>query len=99
MKPAAVVLTVPDGQDSPEVDNDSFHTLKKKVRFQRWTEIAEGDASTASGLVKCEAWEDENWLYWPGTSETAGTRDQEWWGWYLVDKDCLLCKKGGQFWS
>ena len=49
VKAWAGVLTVPDGQDSGVVDNDRFLTLKKNVRFRGWTEIAECDASTASG--------------------------------------------------
>ena len=48
------VLTVPDGHDSGMVDNKGFLTLKKEVLFRGWTEIAECDASTASGLVECE---------------------------------------------
>ena len=59
-KALAVVLTVPDGQDSGMVDNNGFLTLTKEVRFRGWTEIAECDASTASGLVECEPCEDEN---------------------------------------
>ena len=55
-KALAGVLTVPDGQDSGVVDNNGFLTLKKGVRFRGWTEIAEWDASTASGLVECEPW-------------------------------------------
>ena len=53
-KALAGVLMVPDGQDSGVVDNNGFLTLKKEVRFRGWTEIAECDASTASGLVECE---------------------------------------------
>ena len=53
-KALAGVLTVPDGQDSAVVDNNGFLTLKKEVRFREWTEIAECDASTASGLGECE---------------------------------------------
>ena len=56
----AGVLTVTDGQDSGVEDNNGFLTLKKVVRFRGWTEIAECDASTASGLVECEPCEDEN---------------------------------------
>ena len=67
------VLSVPDSQDSGVVYNNGFLTLKKEVRFRGWTEIAECDASTASGLVECEPWEDENWLYRPSVGETAGT--------------------------
>ena len=59
-KALAVVLTVPNGHDSGVVDNNGFLTLKKEVRFRGWTEIAECDASTASGLVECEPCEDEN---------------------------------------
>ena len=79
-KALAGVSTVPDGQDSGVVDNDGFLTLKKKVRFRGWTEIAECDASTASGVVECEPWEDENWLYRPSVGETEGTRYKQWLG-------------------
>ena len=97
-KALAGVLTVPDGHDSGVVDNNGFLTLKKAVRFRGWTEIAECDASTASGLVECEPCEVENWLYRPSVGETAGTRYKQWLGWYLSEKDCLLCKNGCQFW-
>ena len=97
-KALARVLTVPDGQDSGVLDNNGFHVLKKEVRFQGWTEIAECDASAASGLVESETWEDENCLYRPSVGETAGTRYKQWLGWYLREKDCLLCKSGCQFW-
>ena len=60
VKALAGVLTGPDGQDSGVVDNNGFLTLKKEVRFREWTEIAECDTSTASGLVECEPCEDEN---------------------------------------
>ena len=60
VKAAAGVLTVPDSQDSGMFDNNRFLTLKKEVRFRGWTEIVEGDASTASSLVECEPWQDEN---------------------------------------
>ena len=92
VKAAAVVLTVPDDQHSSVVDNDGCLCLKKKVRFEEWTEIVQRNASMASGLVECERWEDENWLYRPSASETAGACYPEWWGWYLCDKDCLLCE-------
>ena len=98
VKAAAVVLTVPDAQDSGEVDDNGFLTLKKRLRFRRSTEIVQGDASTASSLVECEPWDHKNWLYRPSASETAGARYQAWWGWYLYDKDRLLCKQGCQFW-
>ena len=94
----AGVLTVPDGQDSGVVDHSGFLTLKKGVRFRGWTEIAECDASTASGLVECEPWEDENWLYRPRVGKTADAHYKEWLGWYRSEKDCLLCKNGCQFW-
>ena len=97
-KALAGVLTVPDGQDSGVVDNNGFLTRKKGVRFRGWTEIAECDARTDSGLVQCEPCEDENWLYRPSVGETAGTRYKQWLGWYLSEKDCLLCKSGYQFW-
>ena len=90
----AGVVTVPDGQDSVVVDNNGFLTLKKELRFRGCTEIAECDASTASGLVQCEPCGDENWLYRPSVGETAGTRYKLWLGWYLSEKDCLLCKNG-----
>ena len=80
VKAVAGVLTVPDGQDSAVVDNNRYLTLKKDVRFRGWTKIVEGDASSASGLVQCEAWEDEHWLCRPSASETAGARYQEWLG-------------------
>ena len=98
LKAAAVLLTVPDRQDSGLVDNDRNLTLMQKVRFRGWTEIVEDDASTASSLVECEPWEDENWLYRPSVSDTAGAHYQEWLGCNLCDEDCLLCKKGCQFW-
>ena len=79
-KALAGVLTVPDGQDSGVVDNNGFLTLKKEVRFRGRTEIAECDASTASGLVECEPWEVEHWLYRPSVGETAGTRYKQWLG-------------------
>ena len=97
-KALARVLTVPDDQDSRMVDNDRFLNLKKEVRFRGWTSIAECDASPDSGLVECELWEDENWLYRPSVGETAGTRYKQWLGWYLREKNCLLCKNGCQFW-
>ena len=97
-KASSEVLTVPDGLDSGMVDNKGFLTLKKDVRFRAWTEIAESDASTASGLVECEPCEDENWLYRPCVGETAGPCYKEWFRWYLSAKDCLLCKNGCQFW-
>ena len=68
------------------------------MRFRGWTEIVEYDPSTASGLVECEPCKDENCLYRLSASETAGTRYQEWLGWYLGNIDSLLCKMGGQFW-
>ena len=98
VKAAAGVLTFPNGQDSGVVDNNRYLTLKKQVRFRGWTEIVEGDASTASGLVECVPWEDENCLSRPSVRETAGARYQEWLGWYVGNKDCLLCKQGCQFW-
>ena len=51
----AGVLRVRDGQDSGVVDNDVVLTLKNEVRFRGWTEIAECDTCTASGLVDCES--------------------------------------------
>ena len=98
VKALAGVLTVPDGHDTGMVDNNGFFTLKKEVRFRGWTEIAECDASTASGLVEFEPWEDENWLYRPSVGETAGTCYKQWLAWYLSEKDCLFCKNGCQFW-
>ena len=92
------VLTVPDGEDSGMVDNNGFLTLTKEVRLRGWIEIAECDASTASGLVECEPCEDENWLYRPSVGETAGTRYKEWLECYLSEKDGLLYKNGCQFW-
>ena len=92
------VLTVANGPDSSVVGNDGFLTLKKKVPFREWTKILETDACTASRLVECEPGEDEHWLYRPCASETAGARYQEWLGWYLRDKNCLLYKKCWQFW-
>ena len=97
-KALAGVLTVPDGQDSGVVDHNVFLTLKKEVRFQGWTEITECDASTASGLVQCETWQDENCLYRPSVGEAAGIRYKQWLRWHLSEKDCLLCKNGCQFW-
>ena len=97
-KALAGVMTVPNCQDSGVVDNNGFLTLKKQVRFRRWIEIAECDASTASGLVECEPSQDENWLYRPSVGETAGTCYKQWLGWYLSEKDSLLCKNGCQFW-
>ena len=97
-KALAGVLTVPDGNDSGVVDNNGFLTLKKEVRFRGWTEIAECNAGTASGLVECEPWEDEYWLYRPSVGETAGARYKESLGWYLSEKDCLLCKNPCQLW-
>ena len=97
-KALAGVLTVPDGQDSGVVDHNGFLTLNKEVRLQGWTEIAECDASTASGLVECQPWENANWLYRPSVGETAGTRYKQWLGWYLSEQDCTLCKNGCQFW-
>ena len=97
-KALAVALTVPDCQDSGVVDNNGFLTMKKEVRFRGWTEIAECHASTASGLVECEPTEDEHWMYRLSVGETAGTRYKQWLGWYLCEKDCLLCKNGCQFW-
>ena len=97
-KALAGVLTVPDGQDSGVVNNNGFFTRKKEVRFLGLTEIAECDPSTASGLVECEPLENENWLYRPSVGETPGTRYKQWLGWYLSEKDCLLCKNGCQFW-
>ena len=94
----AGVLTVPDCIDSGVLDNNGFLTRKREVRFQGWTDIAVCDASTASGLVQFEPCEDDNWLYRPSLSETADARYKEWLAWYLGDKDCLLCKKGCQFW-
>ena len=73
----AGVLAVPDGRDSGVVDSDGFLTLKKEVRFRGWTAIVERDGSTASVLVECESWENENWLYRPSVDETAGTRFKE----------------------
>ena len=98
-KAAGGVFTVPNGQDSGVVDNDRYLTLKKTVRFRGWTEIVEGDCRTASSLVECVPWEDENCLYRPSASKTAGACYQEWLRLYLCDEDCLLCKKGGQFCS
>ena len=95
----AGVLRVRDGQDSGVVDNDVVLTLKNEVRFRGWTEIAECDTCTASGLVDCESWQDENWLYRPSVGETAGAHYEEWLVWHVSEKDCLLCKKGCQFWS
>ena len=60
VKAAAVVLTFPEAQDSGEVDDDGFLNVKKKVRFRGWTEIVEGDASTACGLVQCEPSDNNN---------------------------------------
>ena len=77
MKAAAGVLTVPDGQDSDMVDNNGFLTLKKEVPFRVCTEVAEWDASTASGLLECESWENENFVYRPGVRKTAGARYKE----------------------
>ena len=94
----AVVLTVPDGQDSDMVDNNGFLSEQQGVRFRGCTEIAECDASTASGLVQYEPLEDKNWLYRPIVGETAGAPYNVWLGWYLSEKDCLLCKNGCQFW-
>ena len=79
-------------------DNKWYLTRKKKVRFRGWTEIVEGDTSTASGLVEYESWQDTNSLYRPGASETAGASYQQWLRWYLGDKDCLLCEMSCQFW-
>ena len=59
-KALAEVLTVPDSEDSGVVYNSGLPTLKEGVRFRGWTEIAECNASTASGLVECEPCEDEN---------------------------------------
>ena len=92
------VLTVPDGQDSGVVDDNRFLTLKKQVRFRGCTEIVECDASTARGFVECESWEDQNWLYRPTVDKKAGARYKQCLEWYLCDKDCVLCKKGCQFW-
>ena len=78
VKAAAGVLTVPDSQDSNVVVNDGYLTQKKNVRFRGWTEFVDGDDSTASGLVECEPWQDENGLYRPSASDTAGARYQEW---------------------
>ena len=98
VKATAGVLMVPDGQDSGVVDNDGFLSLKKQVRFWECTEMVEGDASKASGLVECKPREEETWLYRPTSRGTAGASDQQWLGLYLCDKDCLLCMKGCQFW-
>ena len=40
----------------------------------------------------------ENWVYRPSVGETAGACYKAWLGWYLSEKDCLLCKNGCQFW-
>ena len=72
------------------VGSDRLCTPKKKVRFRGWTEILVGDASTASGLVECEPWQDEHWLYRSRARKIASARYQEWLRWYLSDKDCLL---------
>ena len=81
-----MVLTVPDRQDSGMVDNNRFLTRKKGVRFRGWTEIAECDASTASGLVECEPREDKNCLYRPSVGETAGARYKSGWDGILVKR-------------
>ena len=91
-------LTVPNCQDSGMKDKDGFLTLKEQVQFRGWTEIAECDACTATGLVESEPSEDQKWLYRPSVGETAGPHYTEWLRWYLSDKDCLLCKKQCQFW-
>ena len=88
-KASAEVLTVPDGQDSAVLDNNEFLTLKKEVQFRGRNEIAECDASIASGLVECEALEYENWLHRPSVGETAGAPYKQWLAWYLNEKDCL----------
>lgn len=59
-KTLAVVLTVPAGQDSGVLDDHGFLTWKKQVRIQEQTEIAHGNAGTASALVECEPCECEN---------------------------------------
>ena len=94
----AGVLTVYDAQESGVVNNDGFLTQQKQVRFRGWTGIAECDPSTASDLVECESWEDENWLCRPSIGETAGVRYKESLACYPSEKGCLLCKKGCQFW-
>ena len=53
---------------------------------------------TASCLLQCEYYKDENWLYRPSVSETAGARYEEWLAWHGRDKDCLLSKTDCQFW-
>lgn len=79
------------------VGNDGYLTPKIEVRFRGWTEITPCHASTATGLVECEHRVDEEWLYRPRVSETAGAWHKEWSTWYLSNKDCLLRKKGCQF--
>ena len=96
-KTAAGDLMVPNSHDSVVVDNDGYFTLKRKVRFRGWTEIVERDTRTVTGLVESESCADENWVFRPRASETASARYQQWLGWYLGDKDCLLWKKGSQF--
>ena len=54
MNAAAAVRTILNSQDSGVVDNDGCLAVKEEVRFQEWTEIAECDGSTATGLVACE---------------------------------------------
>ena len=97
VKAWAVVLTVPNCQDSAVLDNNGFLTRKKEGRFRGWTEIADCDASPESSLVGCEPSEDENCSYRPSIAETAGPRYKEWLGWYLGDKGSLSWKKGCQF--
>ena len=72
MQAAAVVLTVPDGQGSGVVDNDAYLPRKKKVLFRGLIELVDSDASPASCLVEWESCEDDNWIYRPSASETAG---------------------------
>lgn len=70
----AAELTIPDGVDSGMVDDDWFHTPKKEMRCQGWTDIVEGDRSMASGLVESEFSKDEHSIYGPSAGETAGAR-------------------------
>ena len=88
------VLTVPHGQDSGVWDQDVFLTLKKDVQFRGLTESVDWDSCTPSALLECESCKYGNCLHRPSASETAVAHDQEWFAWYLRDKNCLRCKKG-----
>ena len=79
------------------VDNYSLLTLKKEVPFRGWTEIAEYDASTASGLVESESCACEHRIYRPGVGETVGARYKVWLAWYLSETDCPLCWNSWQY--